>query len=961
MVLAETVNETQSTETQDLTLPYDSLLEAPTEASSESQEATAVEDAPVFSLETEAMTGTVGETTDVVILVDRPTNQLQVTIPQELVIQMEEMPEDLEVNQMSATDWLFTADESKKFTIPVSSEIVGEFSFHIEDELDGTIIFKESEKEESISEETVDETKGIPSYESDRTFETVEKYVENGVKDVASWVEFVQAFSDKEVTKINVISDFETPDNPRAGLSNITSGNSDNPIATERFVYLNQSRISRKLTIEGNKHQIDFRSIMLGFNNVTADQKSPWEIELKDLEIYHGNWYGPISLINLSSANQMLSSITYNNISSYGNQLLCAPFTDVYIRGNVINHQMATYTSNFRTWRINATNQANFEVSNVTVLEDATLDLKTINSGNIDVLNGGIVTMKKGAYLSAEANGFGGEIEGLNILLRNGSFILEEDVIVDLRTQELRGGIGFNSSNSEMIIGKNSVVNLYSSGTKGNLNGIWWNPIWMQSGSRLAVEDSGELNILATGMGSSPANIIYVNGNAHVSVGKDATLDIKSDSTSISQSLLYFASTGSSFTFADAERVNLERTGIIAGTSKVNGLIRIEGSTGLLDVDVQSVKQWARGNFEEDENFSWKPIFNLNLRYTGVTPRITSVASIDQETVNDFSTNFTTQNVQRILFEKIPDVEVTINSLTGDPSQTNSYRITGTATPKSLVRFSGDPAIPEGTLDSPNTSDDEAFHVMADENGTYQYDLPDGVRFTSGNEVIAYAFLDGKTDTASTIVEEYTPNIPVSPVDPLEPELEVSPENKPEIPEDQGLLSIDFVSQFNFGTQSISSLDKTYYAQPQRLLNEEGEVIADEERPNYVQISDRRSDTNRVGWEISVIQNTQFKNDDGDELAGAQLRFMNQQLATAQGGSDPSIRTPEEVILIPEQKQILLTADEETGFGTWIYRFGDKESSDRSVALDVPRYSSPTASIYQTKLIWELSCVPENK
>lgn len=201
----------------------------------------------------------------------------------------------------------------------------------------------------------------------------------------------------------------------------------------------------------------------------------------------------------------------------------------------------------------------------------------------------------------------------------------------------------------------------------------------------------------------------------------------------------------------------------------------------------------------------------------------------------------------------------------------------------------------------------------------------------------------------------------VSPVDPLDPDTEVNPENPPVLPEDQGLLSIDFVSQFNFGNQSISAMDKTYYAQPQRLLNEEGEVIADEKRPNYVQISDRRSDANRVGWEISVIQNTQFTNDDGDELAGAQLRFMNQQLATAQGGSKPSIRTPEEVILIPEQKQILLTADEETGTGTWIYRFGDKESSDKSVALDVPHSSNPTASVYQTKLIWELSSVPENK
>ena len=217
------------------------------------------------------------------------------------------------------------------------------------------------------------------------------------------------------------------------------------------------------------------------------------------------------------------------------------------------------------------------------------------------------------------------------------------------------------------------------------------------------------------------------------------------------------------------------------------------------------------------------------------------------------------------------------------------------------------------------------------------------------------------SDTASTIVEEYIPPTIVDPVDPLDPDKEVSPENKPELPDDQGLLSIDFISQFNFGTQSISTSDKTYYAQPQRLLNEEGDVIEDKERPNYIQVSDRRSEADRVGWEISVVQNTQFTNGAGDELAGAQLRFMNQQLATAQGGSAPSIRTPEEVILIPGKKHILLTADEETGTGTWVYRFGNEESSDRSVALDIPHSSNPTASVYQTKLIWELSSVPENK
>ncbi|EMF0110842.1 hypothetical protein [Enterococcus mundtii] len=152
-------------------------------------------------------------------------------------------------------------------------------------------------------------------------------------------------------------------------------------------------------------------------------------------------------------------------------------------------------------------------------------------------------------------------------------------------------------------------------------------------------------------------------------------MNIKSDSTSNAQNLMYFASAGSTFEFSEAQEVNVERTGTIVGTSTINGLINIAGSTGLLDIDVQSVKQWARGNFEATPDHSWTPIFNLNLRYTGVVPRIETVSSISQETATSFKQYFTTQNVQRILFEKIPDVEVTVDPLTMDIilQRINSY------------------------------------------------------------------------------------------------------------------------------------------------------------------------------------------------------------------------------------------------------------------------------------------------
>lgn len=198
------------------------------------------------------------------------------------------------------------------------------------------------------------------------------------------------------------------------------------------------------------------------------------------------------------------------------------------------------------------------------------------------------------------------------------------------------------------------------------------------------------------------------------------------------------------------------------------------------------------------------------------------------------------------------------------------------------------------------------------------------------------------------------------PVDPLDPEIEVSPENKPELPENQGLLSIDFISSFNFGSQPISVHDQTYYAQPQRLLDEDGTVNEMEERPNYVQISDRRSATERNGWQLTVTQTKQFEGLKNQQLTGASITFSNQQLVTAQGGDTPSLQTANPLTLVPGNKRALIRAEDTEGTGTWIYRFGDEHTARESVTLNVPKGSNPEATSYSTTLIWELNAIPDN-
>ncbi|OOG24828.1 hypothetical protein BZK37_13285 [Enterococcus casseliflavus] len=221
-------------------------------------------------------------------------------------------------------------------------------------------------------------------------------------------------------------------------------------------------------------------------------------------------------------------------------------------------------------------------------------------------------------------------------------------------------------------------------------------------------------------------------------------------------------------------------------------------------------------------------------------------------------------------------------------------------------------------------------------------------------------FTMGSANTVlQAVFESEQPSV-VNPLDPLDPEIEVNPENRPELPENQGLLSVDFISQFDFGKHTISVQEQTYYAKPQRLLDGDGTLIEGEERPNYVQVSDRRSPADRIGWQLSVTQDKQFENEQGNELTGAEIQFKNQQLVSPQDGKAPGLEQPNMVSLVPGEKQALLTAQEDSGTGTWIYRFGDADSASESVSLTIPSGTVPQASAYNTTFVWELSSVPEN-
>jgi hypothetical protein len=204
---------------------------------------------------------------------------------------------------------------------------------------------------------------------------------------------------------------------------------------------------------------------------------------------------------------------------------------------------------------------------------------------------------------------------------------------------------------------------------------------------------------------------------------------------------------------------------------------------------------------------------------------------------------------------------------------------------------------------------------------------------------------------------------PVSPVDPINPDEQVNPENPPVLPEDQGLVSIDFVSQFNFGEVAIQAGEATYEALPQRLLNEDGTVNTEEERPNYVQISDRRSAEDRGGWSLfATLADDGFKNDADEILRGAAIHLANQELdkPSANTSSSPHVVRNNGVVLAPGVSTRLLDANSLEGQGTWIYRFGNQDNARNSVKLEVPAGANPKATNYQGTIEWQLSIIPGN-
>ncbi|OJG73960.1 hypothetical protein RV12_GL000541 [Enterococcus quebecensis] len=103
------------------------------------------------------------------------------------------------------------------------------------------------------------------------------------------------------------------------------------------------------------------------------------------------------------------------------------------------------------------------------------------------------------------------------------------------------------------------------------------------------------------------------------------------------------------------------------------------------------------------------------------------------------------------------NVTITTGELVDNPTQQESYTVTGKTYPKAFLSFSGSASLPEGQLSSEVKDDTSKYQIRANADGTFNYTLPKDQYFTAGETVVIKGMLNGKAATVTRIVKDTTP------------------------------------------------------------------------------------------------------------------------------------------------------------------------------------------------------------
>lgn len=574
---------------------------------------------------------------------------------------------------------------------------------------------------------------------------TLADVVDPSVANVSTLTEFHNAMMNKDIATINVLADINYAAFSAADASPTNTG-----------AYY-QRMPERPFTVNGNGHTIDFRNQSYAPTNTYS---LPKVVTFNDLNTYGKNYYGFYTDDSAGGTNAT-NTIIYNNVNYRGSQAIHAPATTTKISGKSSFAQTNSYVSPFDGVSYTTlANQTTFAVGDMNILEGADVKVTNESSGAMYIFSGGTVDIAENSVLDIYTSGTNSTVadstlSGIfsygNINVRNGA-TLKMDNAVPAAGKTAVGGIWMNAGT--FSVSNNAKVDIKARGAM-----YYGSPFYIYGAGVLNVSDNAEFKLEATDTGTSTQDV-FSTGTGTILIGKDGVFDVSSDGTG-AKNLVYLRGT-SKFQFANAKRVDIRFNN--ANPAATARLLRMSGN---LDVDVQSIQAWNTKTWtdgmDDNSSFLWNPMFQVKVTYSAANVTAATGQSVSAATKNSFATNFRTQNFKRVLFEGIPDVDVTIGNLSDNEERENSRVITGKANPGAMLQLSGDSAIPVGTLDSPNEEDKTTkFHLIADNDGNYRYELPAGTFLTAGNTVQIYAFLNGKDASAQTVVHDGTaPEVPV--------------------------------------------------------------------------------------------------------------------------------------------------------------------------------------------------------
>ncbi|MGN8982712.1 WxL domain-containing protein [Enterococcus villorum] len=193
---------------------------------------------------------------------------------------------------------------------------------------------------------------------------------------------------------------------------------------------------------------------------------------------------------------------------------------------------------------------------------------------------------------------------------------------------------------------------------------------------------------------------------------------------------------------------------------------------------------------------------------------------------------------------------------------------------------------------------------------------------------------NGKS-TAKIGLKQQDPDDPIDPIGPIDND--DTPDNSNDPTGNTGILRVDYISNINFGEQTISGKVETYRASTPKLRTE-------------AQVSDLRG--SGAGWHLQVNYDTEkpgFVTTNNQVLKGAELTFPAGTTKSTQ--DNQSAQPVANTVIVGNEAQNIMDATSMTGLGTWV-----DDMNTQDITLKVP--SGNMQGDYTATLVWTLTDAP---